>query len=39
VLEDLPRPEHALAQRQAVLAELFLGGEPFGVRLKVAPQV
>jgi hypothetical protein len=39
VLEDLPGPEDALAQGQAVLAELLVRGEPFGVRLEVSAQV
>ena len=39
VEEDLPRPEDALAQLEPDLAELLLGGEPFGVRLEVPPQV
>ena len=39
VSEDLPGPEDALAQLEAGLAELLLGGEPFGVRFEVAPQV
>src|SRR6266699_418219 len=37
--EDLPCPEDALAQLEAGFAELLLGGEPFGVRLEVAPQM
>jgi hypothetical protein len=36
VLVDLEGPEHALAQTLAVLTELFLGGEAFGVRFEVA---
>jgi len=39
VLEDLPCPEHALAQQEALLAELFLCGKPFGVGGEVALQV
>ena len=39
VLVDLPGAEHALAELEAVLAELFLGGEAFGVRGEVALQV
>jgi hypothetical protein len=39
VLEDLPGPEDALAQGEAVLAELPLGREAFGVGLEVALQV
>jgi hypothetical protein len=39
VLVDLPGPEDALAQAQAVLAELFLGGHAFGVRFEVACEV
>jgi len=34
--EDLPGPEDALAEREAVLAELLLGGETFGVRGEIA---
>jgi hypothetical protein len=37
--EDLPRPEHPLAQLEPRLAELLLGGEPFCVRFEVSPQV
>jgi hypothetical protein len=36
VLVDLSGPEDALAERETVLAELLLGGEPFGVRLEVS---
>ena len=39
VSEDLPRPEDALAQLEADLAEVLLRGEPFGVRGEVALQV
>jgi hypothetical protein len=35
-LVDLPGPEDSLAKLKACLAELLLGGEPFGVSLKVA---
>ena len=37
--EDLPLPEDALAQLEADLAELLLRGEPFGMGLKISPQV
>ena len=37
--EDLEGPENALAERKARLAELLLGGEAFGVRGEVPPQV
>jgi hypothetical protein len=36
VLVELESPEHALAQPQAVLAEL--GGHALGVRFEVAPR-
>jgi hypothetical protein len=39
VSEDLPRPEDALAALEARLAELSLGGEPFGVGGEVALQM
>jgi hypothetical protein len=39
VLVDLPRPEHALADPLAVLAELFLGDHAFSVRFEVACEV
>ena len=39
VPEDLPCPEDALTEGKAGIAELLLGGEPFGVRGEVAPQV
>jgi len=39
VLVDLPGPEDALAQPQAVLTELLLAGHAFGVRFEVAREV
>src|SRR5439155_25468307 len=39
VTEDLPGPEHALAQLEARLAELLLGDESFGVGGEVALEV
>jgi hypothetical protein len=35
VLIDLPRPEHFSGELEAVLAELFLGGESLGVGERV----
>ncbi|MDP8909659.1 MAG: hypothetical protein M3N47_11220 [Chloroflexota bacterium] len=39
VLVDLPGPEQLLADPEARLAEVFFGGETFGVRGEVALQM
>jgi hypothetical protein len=38
-LEELPGPEDAFAEIEAVLAELLLGRESFGVRGEISLQV